>query len=261
MALPSDHGTWAFLLSPLAIGLAAGGRFRTVSIYLIVAALAGLLVRHPVTMMVKISSGRRPRRDLPAALFWTGVYGGIAAVMAAGLWIRGYGYLLYPAVPGMLIFGWYLILVSRRAERGRTGLQILGAGVLALSAPAGLWVGLAAYTPTGWLLWVLTWAQSTAAIVFVVMRLAQRRGTEVAALPILGRQVPVAVLVSLAGVMAVHSLGLARVVPLWLFAAYLPQWFEAMWFSWRPAADPPVRVGWRQLLVTTVHTVLFVMLW
>jgi len=61
VALPADHGSWVFLLSPLVIGLFAGGRWTTPCLYLIVAALAGFLIRQPLTLAVKVRSGRRSR--------------------------------------------------------------------------------------------------------------------------------------------------------------------------------------------------------
>jgi len=39
VALPSEHGAWVFLLSPMIIGFFAGGRWSVTSFYLIVAAL------------------------------------------------------------------------------------------------------------------------------------------------------------------------------------------------------------------------------
>jgi len=261
MALPSDHGTWVFLLSPLAIGLAAGERLSTVSSYLVVAVLAGLLVRHPVTTLVKIWAGRRSRADLPAAIFWSVLYGGIGLVMAIGLAMRGFGYLLYAAIPGMLIFCWYLVLVGRRAERGRTGLEILGAGVLALSAAAGLWIGRGQYLPLGWLLWIMIWAQSAASIHFVHMRLDHRRWGRIEAFGILGKRWPLAVVASSLNLAAMAALGPASGISTWIFIAYLPQWLESLWFARHPTDDPPVTVGVRQLVISTLYTVLFISLW
>jgi hypothetical protein len=70
IALPQDHGSWVFLFSPLLIGLFAGGHLSQASLLLIIAALAAFLLRQPVTIAVKVYSGRRSRRDLPAARFW-----------------------------------------------------------------------------------------------------------------------------------------------------------------------------------------------
>ena len=49
IALPQDHGSWVFLLSPLLIGLFTGGQFSAASAALIVAALAAFLIRQPLT--------------------------------------------------------------------------------------------------------------------------------------------------------------------------------------------------------------------
>ena len=56
VAWPADHGTWAFFLAPLVIGLVAGDRWCRGSLYLVVAALSGFLLRHPFTTLVKIVS-------------------------------------------------------------------------------------------------------------------------------------------------------------------------------------------------------------
>ena len=79
VAWPADHGSWVFLLSPLIVGLFAGGRWTTPCSYLIVAALAGFLIRQPLTIAVKVLAGRRSRDDLPAAVFWSLVYAAVAA--------------------------------------------------------------------------------------------------------------------------------------------------------------------------------------
>ena len=70
IALPGEHGAWVFILSPLLIGLFAGGRWTAASAYLVLAAMFAFLIRQPVTVAVKAYSGRRSKRDLPAARFW-----------------------------------------------------------------------------------------------------------------------------------------------------------------------------------------------
>ncbi|HEX7976819.1 MAG TPA: YwiC-like family protein, partial [Anaerolineales bacterium] len=111
IALPQDHGSWVFLLSPLLIGLFAGGRWTPATAPLIVAAFAAFLIRQPVTMAVKALSGRRPRQDLAPALFWAAVYGLVGAAAFAALVLQGFGYLLVLALPGLPVFAWHLLLV------------------------------------------------------------------------------------------------------------------------------------------------------
>ena len=161
VAWPADHGTWAFFLAPLVIGLVAGDRWCRGSLYLVVAALSGFLLRHPITTLVKIVSRRRGTQDLAAALFWSSLYLGIALLHLLGLYLTGYGFVLILVIPGVAVFCWYLLLVARRDERGQKGVEILGAGVLALSAPAAYWIGLQWLDSGGWLLWGLCWIFST----------------------------------------------------------------------------------------------------
>ena len=74
IAIPSEHGAWIFLFSPLLIGLAIGGLSKG-SFPLMLAMLSAFLIRQPVTMFVKIISGRRPKNDLYASLIWFLIYG------------------------------------------------------------------------------------------------------------------------------------------------------------------------------------------
>ena len=104
-------------LGPLAIGIFAGGRWHTTVLYLAVAATCAFLVRQPITLVVKVHSGRRSRETLATAWFWVALYTAVGLLHVTGLVLRGFGYLLYLAAPGFLVFGWYLYLLSRRAER------------------------------------------------------------------------------------------------------------------------------------------------
>ena len=79
-ALPSDHGSWVFLLSPLLIGWFAGGRWDRGHAWLILTLMAVFLLRQPAATLVKTLSGRRSKRDQPAALTWIGVFGVLAAI-------------------------------------------------------------------------------------------------------------------------------------------------------------------------------------
>ena len=138
-------------------------------------AFAVFLIRQPVSIAVKVYSGRRSKRDLPAAFFWISVYGLVALFGLVGLILQGFGYLLILAIPGIPVFIWHLFLISRRAERRKTGIEIVGSGVLALSAPAAYWVSIGLPDPTGWWLFVLAWFQSAASIVYAYLRLEQRQ--------------------------------------------------------------------------------------
>ena len=262
VAWPADHGSWVFLLSPLIIGLAVGGRWTPTVTYLVVASVCGFLVRQPMTVAVKALSGRRSPKDLPAALLWSFIYGSVGLINVLGLILSGMGYLLYLAIPGLAVFAWYLYLVFRRGERRQFFLEVVGAGVFALTAPAGLWAAIGHPNSLGWLLWVLTWAQSAASIIFVYLRLGQRGLKE---LPTLPRRIVMgfpALAVTSLNLLGAGALGADGWVSQWLWIAYLPQCIEAMWGTWHPAIGyKPSWIGVRQLIVSILYTLLFIQAW
>lgn len=262
IALPGEHGAWVFILSPLLIGLFAGDGWSSATFFLIIGVLAGFLIRQPVSIAIKAYSGRRTRRELPAAGFWIVVYGIAALLALVGLIVEGFGYILILALPGIPVFIWHLILVSRRAERRQVGVEVVGSGVLALAAPAAYWVGIGSPNPMGWWLFLLTWFQSAASIVYAYLRLEQRELKEI---PDRRNQLVMArraLLYTSFNFVAVLGLSLAGVLPTLLFLPYALQWAECIWGSTHPAVGTkPTAIGMRQLTVSTLFTILFIITW
>lgn len=262
VALPTDHGTWVFLLTPLLIGLYVGGRWTTPSFYLVVATLCGLLMRQPLTIAITALSGRRSRTDLPAAVFWIAVYGAVGLAHVGGLALRGYGYVLLLATPGVAVFAWHLYLVSRRRERDQLAIELLGSGVLALSATGAYWIGVGRPDPGGWLLWGLAWIQSAASILYVHLRLDQRSASADLGWRELVAMARSALVLATLNLGFVFVLCTADVVPRWLFLPYLVQWLEVLRGTLQPAiALQPKAIGFRQLAVSTLFTLLFILTW
>ena len=260
--LPQDHGSWVFIFSPLLVGLFVGGRFTFASLTLILAAFAAFLVRQPITMVVKAYSGRRAKSDLPAAGFWIVLYGIIILIALVGLIRLGFGYLLLLAIPGVPVFAWHLWLVSKREERRQVNVEIIATGVLSLAAPATYWVGIGHYDPAGWWLWLLIWFQTAASIVYAYLRLEQRDqagGLERTELWRMGVRAFAYTTFNLLVVIALSSLS---ILPRFLFLPYLVQWTETVWGIFHPAFKwKPTRIGIRQLIVSTLWTILFILTW
>jgi hypothetical protein len=263
IALPQDHGSWVFILSPLLIGIFAGGKFNSATINLILAVMSAFLIRQPMTVIVKAVSGRRPKTDLPPARFWALIYGSIAALTLTALILDGFGYVLYLAVPGAPVFAWHLWLVSQRAERKQAGIEVVATGVLSLAAPAAYWVGLGHYDPLGWWLLLWAWLQSAASIVYAYLRLEQRelkpdqfKGQERSALWKMGRR---ALLYTSFNLLLSLVLGLANIIPQFIFIPFLLQWLETIWGITHPSIGwKPVRIGMRQFMVSTLWIILFI---
>lgn len=262
IAVPIEHGSWVFLLSPLFIGLFIAGTWTTASGLLVLAALAGFFFRQPLTIAVKVLSKRRPQKELAPALFWMGVYGLVGLAALAGLVAAGHSYLLFLGVPALPVLGWHLWLVSRREERRKPLVEIAGSGVLGFVAPAALWVGGGNYDPYGWLLWLLCWLQAAASIWYAYLRLEQRvwksippfrEKLQVAWLPLAATTV----ILVLVGVLA-----WLKVVPGFLPLAFVVQWAETLYGTLRPAVGvKPTAIGVRQLLVSLLFTICFIFFW
>jgi hypothetical protein len=244
------------------IGLFAGEAWSLASVLLIIAALAAFLIRQPATFLVKVYSGRRSRRDLPAAWIWLGVYSAVGALALTGLVVLGFNYLFMLALPGLPVFAWHLALVSRRAERRQLGVELVGSGVLALAAPAAYWVGVGEAAPTGWLLFGLTWLQSAASIVYAYLRLEQRQLDSVPPLAACLTMARRALFYTGFNLALVIGLAIARVVSPSLPLPYILQFLETTWGSLNPALGArPTAIGIRQLIISSLFTLLFILTW
>jgi hypothetical protein len=262
LALPQDHGSWVFLLSPLLIGLFAGNRLAAGSGLLSIAVLLAFLIRQPSAIAVKALSGRRARTDLGHAFAWIAIYSLLMLFTLTGLVLLGVGYVLWLALPALPVFAWHLWLVSRRTERRQPGVEILASGVLALAAPAAYWIGRGGPEPIGWLLWLLTWLQSAASIVHVYLRLTQRELTSLPGLRTRLRLGSRALAYTGFNLAFSATLSAISVAPSLLFIPYLLQFGETAWGTLRPAPGaPPTRIGLRQLLISTLFTILFMFVW
>lgn len=262
IALPQDHGSWVFLLSPLSIGLFAGGEFRLASFFLILAAFAGFLIRQPITVAVKVYSGRRVRKDLYPARFWILLYSILGLSGTAGLALQGFGYLFILLLVGIPVFVWHLVLVSRRAERRQAGIEIIASGVLALAATAAYWVGVGTPDPYGWWLFLLAWLQSAASIVYAYLRLEQRILTQ----PLTGnsrwQMARRALLYTSFNLLFSCIMAFSGILPIGIPIPYALQWLESIWGTLHPAIGyKPTRIGVRQLIVSSLFTLLFIVVW
>lgn len=262
IALPQDHGSWVFLLSPLLIGLFAAPNWSLATLLLIIASLTGFLIRQPITHLVKIYSKRRPKTDTQTSVFWVVLYSSIGFICVLGLVYLGFSYIMLLALPGVAVFTWYLILVTRRNERKQGGVEIVASGVLALSAPAAYWVGAGKPDPTGLVLFFLVWLQSAASIVYAYVRLEQRHLNEIPEVADRFKLGKRALLYSSFNLFSVLFFSIIGMLPTLLPIPYLIQWIEVIWGTYHPAVQAkPAQIGLRQLVVSTIFTISFIITW
>jgi len=113
---------------------------------------------------------------------------------------------------------------------------------------------------------VFTWLQSAASIVYAYLRLEQREiGQNQAAAKSrsvwlrLGRR---AFFYTFFNVLFSSLMGILNFVPSLIFIPFLAQWLEAVWGIYHPAVGwKPTKIGIRQLMVSIIWTVLFILLW
>lgn len=260
IALPQQHGAWAIWLAPYLIGLGVGRDLNLSHVWLTLAASGAFLALQPLVSLVKVQAGRRPARDRRPALVWLGVYGLVVAVGALGLLVAGAAWPLALAVLALPVLAWQMLLVARRSERGQMGVEILGAAVLSLGAPAAYGVAVGGLDATAFWLWALCAAQAAGAVVYIFATLVYRRLTVAPPWAERWRIANTALLLHAALLLGVAALVALDQVP---FAVLLPFSLllaEAIYGGLLrpPVGVKPAVIGVRQTVVTAVFAALLI---
>jgi hypothetical protein len=255
-AIPAEHGAWAMLLGPFAVGLGLARKLDLVVLWALLGVLLVFLARQPMIILVKALSGRRSREDARPALVWLMIYGSLALIPAALLIASDRAAMFWLVLPALPALVWQLWLVTRRAERQMT-VELAGSGALALAAPAAYLAATGRFDVAALSAWLLCWFQSAAAIVYVYMRLEQRR---MSAIPTRSQQWTMgrrAVLYHAFNLAASLTLSAAHVLPPLVPLAFAAMLAEAVRGTFRPAVGvKPKILGFSQVAVTVVFVIL-----
>ncbi|MCS6911537.1 MAG: hypothetical protein NZM11_13360, partial [Anaerolineales bacterium] len=162
-----------------------------------------------------------------------------------------------PALPVLL---WQMVLVFRREERGQMGVELVGAGVLALNAGAAHGVVVGSFDLTSLMLWVICWLQAAGAIVYIFACLEYRR---MKAAPELGERLRLSrrsTLYNAANVMVAAGLAGLGWIPVWAVLPFLLMLGEALYGGlWRPPVGvKPMVIGLRQTAVSVLFYLLLI---
>ena len=257
-ALPAEHGAWALWLGPFAVGVGVGGWNGLPTLLLLLTQLFAFLARQPLVILVKALSGRRSRDDAAPALLWLAIYAALAAIFGLALLAMGYAQLLWAAIPIAPMLIWQVWLIRERAERQMT-IELAGSGMLALAAPTAYYVATGALDTTTLLLWALCWLQSAAAIVYVYLRLAQRRLSVAPPMPERWRMGRRAVLYAAVNLVGSCALAAARIVPLLTPVAFAAMLAQAIGGTREPCVGArPQRIGFAQVAATAIFAALLI---
>jgi len=258
-AIPSEHGAWAMWLGPFATGVGIAWRFNPSILWVLLAMLLLFLARQPMIILAKVSSGRRSRDDALPALIWLAIYCGLAVVLVALLVGSGRSALFWLALLALPALVWQLWLVTRRAERQMT-VELAGSGALALAAPAAYYAATGYFDFVALFAWLLCWFQSAAAIVYVYLRLEQRRLPAIPARQqqwAMGRR---AVMYHIFNFVASVALSAFRILPPLVPLAFAVMFAQVIHGTFRPAVGvKPQVLGFAQVGATIVFVVLLVL--
>jgi len=137
LALPNEHGAWAFLLDPALLGL--GVAPSAAGPAPVGAGPGALLTPHPLGLAL---AGVRRRKRFPRtvpALGLVGAYGALAAVLLMAGFLAG-AMALAAGRAWLLALGMWLVVAAARLG-APPQLAVLPSVLLLARAAAGMWVG------------------------------------------------------------------------------------------------------------------------
>ncbi|MBI2386944.1 MAG: YwiC-like family protein [Elusimicrobia bacterium] len=248
--MPKEHGAWAILIAPIAVGLIGAPSVSPAAAALFVlGSLAVFLSRTPLQALLAKPGDRR-------AWGWLAFYAALAAgafvplIVVLGCWK-----LLYFAVPSGLLLAENL-LANRSGQRFSAFNEAAGVFGLCLGAPAAYYATSFTLDARAWALWLLCSAYYLGPIFYVKMAALQHRAAgDPAAAPAIAamrRRSTIYHGLTLAGVAAWAASGGVPAVAAVPFAAALAK-------TVLRGRRPPARVDFKALGYSEVgYSVVFV---
>jgi hypothetical protein len=172
LILPTEHGSWSWLLVPYFVGVLVAGAWNLAAFLVLLGGLAGFLIRQPASITVRVRAGRGRKLDGPLALAWTLFLGSVALLCLIGLLVLGRSDLFWLLIPMSVIFVFYLFASrQRRASTRSLWMEVAGAAGLAAMAPTAYVAASGALDGTAWALWALMAGQNVLGVLYVRLRI------------------------------------------------------------------------------------------
>jgi hypothetical protein len=240
LVIPTEHGSWSWLLVPFLVGAAVASAVGTDDSFLLalaltlVGGLCAFLVRQPTSAWLRIRRGRASRADEPLAAGWTLGLALVTGLCLVALLALGRTALLWLVIPFTVVLLLYLMASrSGRAAMRALGTELIGAAGLALTAPAAVIAVTGELSGLAWAVWGLMSLQNALGVLYVRLRLADTHGRPANhSMVLLGHA---------AGLAAVVLAGLLDWVPLLTALPFVAVLLRAAWAVRQPRPVANVR--------------------
>ncbi|MGB2912234.1 MAG: YwiC-like family protein [Pyrinomonadaceae bacterium] len=172
VALPTEHGGWAFLFEPLVVGLAIA--FSTGAPWIAGLTIGAFLTRQPLKVLIADRFGMRNRTRASLAFRFLLCYGAIFSIGLAGTLLSVGAQSLLPFI-GVLPLAVFQIYIDASRQSRKLIPELTGAVVMSASIAA---IGLSANMPlvNAAALWAIFASRSLSSILYVRERLRLEKG-------------------------------------------------------------------------------------
>ena len=234
IVMPTEHGSWPWLLVPFAVGAGVAGQFNLPVWLTLIGALAAFFMRQPMTVLLRVQRGKARAADGPIAAGWILTFALLGLLSLIGLIALERSAMLVLIWPFLAILVMYLIA----ARYGRSGLRSLwmelaGAAALSMMAPAAAIAGNGRIIGWEWALWGIMAAQNVLGALYVRLRVADTHNRAMRRWPVLAAH--------LIGLLAVIGLGMGELAPLAPAVPFIGYLIRAGWTAVAPRPVPNIK--------------------
>lgn len=177
LLLPSEHGSWSWLIVPYFVGVIVGGTVNVAVILVFTGSMATFLLRQSASLWVRARRGNGRLRDIPILQKIVIILTSIATLSFIGLMAFGLTDLLLLALPVVPFFVLYMFSARQRQSDTRVlGMEIAGSAALALVAPAAMVAATGSLSTDAWMIGGLMAAQNVLGVLYVRQRVDDTHG-------------------------------------------------------------------------------------
>jgi len=173
LLLPSEHGSWSWLIVPYFVGAIVGGVINLAVLLVFTGSMAAFLLRQPATLWIRAKRGNGRLRDIPILKKIIAILTTIAILSFIGLMAFGLTDLLLLTLPVSLFFILYIFSARQKQSNTRVlGMEVAGSAALALVAPAAMVAATGALSIEAAAIGGLMAAQNVLGVLYVRQRVA-----------------------------------------------------------------------------------------